>query len=127
MSPSFKRLRSVQRFGGFKDRRQAFVENLVDLAVGNDERRRECDGIAGDAQHDVMLVKSALHGMISALAGLTRQWSQVDTGDKTNGAHILHQRMALERHCGIGPAILDLAGTLEESFLLVKIQGREPW
>ena len=61
-----------------------------------------------------MLVKSALHGMIGALAGLAGQRSQVDTGDKTNGAHILHQRMALERHCSIGPAILDLAGTLEQ-------------
>src|SRR5688572_20682511 len=48
---------SVEGFNRLEHGGQALREYLLDLAFADDQGRRQGDGVAGDAQHDVMIVE----------------------------------------------------------------------
>ena len=43
------------------------LEDLADLALADDQRRRHRDRVADDAEHDAFVVEAALHRFIAAL------------------------------------------------------------
>src|SRR3954453_1842749 len=48
------------------------VEDLADLVLRDDQRRRERDGVAGDAEEEAVLLEALLHRVVGALADSVR-------------------------------------------------------
>ena len=90
------------------------------------KRRRQRQGVAGDAQHQVVVVEGAVERVEAALAGQVRTRREVDAGGQAHGADVHHVRLALQRHHGIGEFGLELVGALEQLFVAVDIQRRKP-
>src|SRR6185503_20846211 len=103
---------------GGEDLGQLVLEDLGDLLFLDDERRRQSDRIAGDTQHDAEVVEALFHRIISALAGRSLDRIEIDCRDKAYGADISDMLLALERHGGISPFVLELEGALEQALFL---------
>ena len=57
------------------------VGDLADLVLGDDQGRREGDGVAGDAHHQA-LVETAIHGLEGARADRVGAGGEVDGANK---------------------------------------------
>src|ERR1700730_17138646 len=57
------------------------LEDLADLVFRDDQRRRERDGVAGDAEHQPVFVERLLHALIGALAERVGARGEVDRRD----------------------------------------------
>jgi hypothetical protein len=64
-------------------------KHLVDLAFGKGQRRRQRDGVAGDADHHVLIVEGVLHRRESAGGRLAFDGREVDAGNDAAGADVL--------------------------------------
>ena len=72
-----------------------FVDDLVNLRLGHDQRRRQSKGLAGDADHDTFVLERTLHRLIGAQARRAGARGEVDTGGKAHGPDIEHAREAI--------------------------------
>src|SRR5678815_3362 len=79
------------------------LEDLADLVLGDDQRRRERDGVAGNAEHQAVLVEGAFHRVIGALAIGVGARREIDRRHEAERTDIEHAGRALERHRGVGP------------------------
>src|ERR1700688_259115 len=66
------------------------VDDLADLVFADDQRRGQRQGIAGDAQHQVVVEKCAVEPVKAPLARKVRTRRQVDAGGQPDGADVQH-------------------------------------
>src|SRR5437899_12845160 len=77
------------------------AEYLPDLVLAHDEGRAQRDGVAGDADHDALLVERPLHGRVGALAEAIGLGREVDAGDEADGADVGHAGPPADRQGGV--------------------------
>ena len=89
------------------------------------KRRGDRQGIAGDPDHQVLVVEGPFHGLVAALAGGAGPRRKVDAGRNADRAHVEHAGQALQRHRGVGIERLEPLCPLEQALVAVKIERRE--
>src|SRR5262245_17202164 len=104
------------------DRLGHLLEDLPDLAFAHDQRRRQRDGLASDAHHQVFVVERMHHGVVGAPADGVGPRGEIDAGRDPDGADVEHVGQALEPHGGVGPFGLELLRALERPFLAVEVE-----
>ena len=100
-------------------------EHLADLRLAHDQRRRQRERVAGDADHQALVVEGAVHRLGGARAQCTGTRREIDAGREPHGADIEHAGQTLQRHRGIGEQRLELARALEQPFVAVEIERRQ--
>src|SRR3954471_23541377 len=60
------------------DHLRHLVDDLADLILGDDQRRRQHQGVAGDAEHQVVVMEGAVEAVKAALARRLRAGCEVD-------------------------------------------------
>ena len=68
-------------------------------------------------------MEAVLHGLVGAQARRAFDRLEINGRDKTDGADVFHQRMALQREGRIGPYGFELLGILEQLFVAVQIHA----
>ena len=109
---------AAQRVGdGFHD--------LVDLALLDDEGRRDGEDVAGLAHENAVLVAIEEH-IVAALAGLAWARFKLDAGNEAYIADVDDVRAAPQRMDRLLHGWRKRGGALEQAFALVYIERREP-
>src|SRR5258708_31825309 len=104
------------------DHLRDLLDNFADLVFADDQGRRQRQRIAGDAQHQVVVVERAVQAVETALARLLRAWRQIDARGQPDGADVHHIRLALQRHHRVGEFWFQFIGALEQLFVAVDIE-----
>ena len=94
-------------------------------AFAHDQRRRQRDGFAGDADQDAFVAEGAVHRLVGALARRARPRGEIDAGGKPTVRISSTPGSILERHRGIGKTRLQRLGAREQVFVAIKIERRE--
>src|SRR6516165_7906515 len=72
------------------------LHDLADLVFADDQRRRQRQRVAGDPQHQVVVVEGVRHGVVTALADqVGRSRCKVDARGQADGADVEHVGLAL--------------------------------
>src|SRR5687768_13600861 len=75
--------------------RQLVGEDLVDLAVRDDERRRQSNRVTGHPHHEAVVVEAGFHNIVGPLAGRPRHRDDIYAGGDPDGADVGDHRVAL--------------------------------
>src|SRR5258707_6217701 len=84
------------------DHLRDLLDDFADLVFADDQWRRQRQRIAGDAQHQVVVVERAVQAVETALARLLRARRQIDARRQAYGADVHHIRLAFQRHHRVG-------------------------
>src|ERR1700709_2336962 len=66
------------------------LDDFADLVLGDDQRRRQGQGVAGDAEHQIVVVEGAVEAVEAALARRVRAGREVDAGGQADRADVHH-------------------------------------
>ena len=100
------------------------VDQLVDLALGDDQRRRQRDDVAGGADQRAALER--LHeGREGALGRLAGDRLQLDRADQADVADVDDVRLALQRMQRVLPIGRELGAARQQALLLVGVERAE--
>src|SRR6266581_3233859 len=78
------------------------VDDFADLVLADDQRRGQRQRIAGNPQHQIVVVEGAVQPDETALARQVRDRGEVDAGGEADGADIYYTRLFLQRHDRVG-------------------------
>src|SRR5262249_50918832 len=98
------------------------IEHLVDVGLLDDERRREGDDVAGDADEQAVLI-GLQEGVEGAPADLAGERLELDPADETEVAQVDDALHALQGVDGILPILGEAVGALEQALLLIDLVG----
>src|SRR5665647_406956 len=98
------------------------VEDFADLRFGDDQRRAHGDGVAGNAEHDAVVVEAVFERLVAAQANSIRLAGEIDAGHQTDSADIEHVRQTFQPHRRLRPDRLHLFRPREQIFVAVKIE-----
>src|ERR1700687_1434536 len=100
------------------------IEELVDLLLFDDERRRERDDVTGGTDQEAALERlDEVH--VGALRRLTGDGIELDGADQPDVADVEAVRKALERVDCVRPIRRKLRRAGQQSLLLVGLKGRD--
>ena len=99
-------------------------EELVDLGLGDDQRRRQRDDVAGGADQQPLLV-GLEEGGEGALGRRAGDRLELDRADQAAVPEVDDVRQALEAVERVLPVLGDLRAAVEQPLLLVDVEGGE--
>src|SRR5437868_9848984 len=88
-------------------------DDLADLVPADDQGWRQRQGVAGDAQHQVVVMERAVERVEATLARRLRSSGEVDAGGEAHSADVDHVGQALQRHYGVGEFRFQSIGAFE--------------
>ena len=81
---------------------RSLLKKFRDVRFVNDQRGRDRQRVAGNADDEVLVLERPLHGLITALPDGIRPRGEIDASRKPDGAHVEHVRQAFQRHRRVG-------------------------
>src|SRR5215510_3670789 len=101
------------------------LEELTDLRLADDERRRERERIADRAEHEILTLEATHHRIIAAPPDRVGARGEIDPGRDADTADVEHARQALQTHGSVGPDGLEFLRALEQALGTIEIECRQ--
>src|SRR5665213_141445 len=98
------------------------IDHFGDIGFGNDKGRRQRDGVAADADHEILFGEGKLDRVIAAPARGFRIGFEFDSRRQTDIADVGNEGRALQRMHGLFQHRLQLRGALEQSFVAIDVE-----
>src|SRR5579863_10710745 len=90
------------RSGHGADHLGYLLHDFADLVLADNQGWGQRQGVAGNAQHQVVVEEGAVEPVEAALAYLVWTRGKVDPGSQSDGADVDHVRLVSQRHHRVG-------------------------